>query len=203
MVSTNMETVPLTKGEKTRRHVLETAARLINVKGYHNTSMNDIIDATGVKKGNLYFHFSCKEDLVFELVEHAKKEYGIYLCKNISGENSREKLTSLMEAVGRFHSQNGFIGGCVFGNMALEVGDENPRIAELVRSVFMDWAAMIEALVRRGIESGEIPGKTDPAAAAWHMIATLEGAVMMAKLTKRESDFTAICGSFIDLLFAC
>lgn len=201
MVSTE-SIIQVPKGEKTRQRVLEAAARLITIKGYHNTSMNDIIGATGVKKGNLYFHFSSKDDLVYALISYARKEYAQYLRKNTAGTSAREKLASMMNAVGRYHSRSGFVGGCIFGNMALEVGDENPRIVELVRAVFREWADMIGEMIRYGIDRGEIPGTVDPERAAWQTIATLEGAVMMAKLTKHEEDFFSLCESFLGMLFA-
>jgi AcrR family transcriptional regulator len=50
------------KGEKTRAGVLEAARRLINQKGFRSTSINDIIQTTGVKKGNPYFHFGSREE---------------------------------------------------------------------------------------------------------------------------------------------
>ncbi len=52
---TNVTTV--TKGEETRSRILGSAAGLINRKGLKHTSIRDIIDATGVKKGQSLFSF--------------------------------------------------------------------------------------------------------------------------------------------------
>ena len=75
------------KGRATRARVLRAAMDLINTKGYSNTSVADIIEATGVKKGNLYFHFSSKDDLCLALVEEAKKEYLAYLKGSMKSED--------------------------------------------------------------------------------------------------------------------
>ncbi|MBN1532768.1 MAG: TetR/AcrR family transcriptional regulator [Spirochaetes bacterium] len=195
-----METAPLKKGEQTRQRILEEALRLITVKGYHHTSMNDIIESTGIKKGNLYFHFPSKDDLICELIARARIDYGQYLRKHIQGRGPMERLSSMLQAVRRFHARFGFVGGCIFGNMALEMGDESPRVAQLVREVFEEWGAMIRELVQGARDAGEVPASVNPDAAARMIIATLEGAVMMAKLTKDESDFRAICDSLIVML---
>jgi TetR/AcrR family transcriptional regulator, transcriptional repressor for nem operon len=195
-----MEQIHRTKGEQTRQRILGEAMRLINVKGYHHTSMSDIIESTGIKKGNLYFHFPSKDDLICELIALARDEYGRYLRKNIRGGSPLERLEGMLNGVRRFHASYGFVGGCIFGNMALEMGDENPRVARLVRDVFDEWAGMIRELVESARVAGEVPESVDPGAAARMIIATLEGAVMMAKLTKDEAGFKAVCDSLIMLL---
>src|SRR5690348_12205030 len=51
----------------TRRHELtREAARLFAEKGYHGTSVGDLADAMGVRKGSLYAHIDSKQDLLYE-----------------------------------------------------------------------------------------------------------------------------------------
>ncbi len=196
----NMDSQTSSKGEQTKQRILREAARLITVKGYHNTSMNDIIEATGVKKGNLYFHFPCKDDLIRALILAAKKEYGQYLLKSIRGDRPFQRIASLVDAVRRFHRGYGFVGGCVFGNMALEMGDEDPVMAGLVSGVFDQWAALIRTMVVEAAEAGEIRDSVDPDSASRLIIAALEGAVMMAKLSKKDEDFREIGDTLLALL---
>lgn len=49
------------KGQLTKRNIIGKSLQLFSVKGYYNTSINDILDATGLKKGGLYGHFAGKE----------------------------------------------------------------------------------------------------------------------------------------------
>lgn len=49
--------------------LLETATRLFKEKGYHNTSMQDLADALGLKKGSLYYYIKSKEELLCRLLE--------------------------------------------------------------------------------------------------------------------------------------
>ncbi|MBF8258726.1 MAG: hypothetical protein HW377_1100 [Actinobacteria bacterium] len=50
-------------GIKTREQIIEEALQIFSVKGYFNTSINDILAATGLTKGGLYGHFASKEEL--------------------------------------------------------------------------------------------------------------------------------------------
>ncbi len=100
-----------TKGEKTKARVLETARRLVNEKGFCNTSINDIIQATGVKKGNLYFHFSSKEELSLAILEEAGKQFSAFLLKSLQGERPLDKLSNFLDAVFEKHRRARFVGG--------------------------------------------------------------------------------------------
>ena len=100
-----------TKGEITKARVLQTASRLINEKGFCNTSINDIIQATGVKKGNLYFHFPSKEELSLAILEEANKEFAAFLSRTLQGERPLDRLSKFLDAVFEKHRRARFVGG--------------------------------------------------------------------------------------------
>jgi AcrR family transcriptional regulator len=54
---------PVTKGERTRALLLDTALRLFVANGYHGTSMRQIADEAGLALGGIYNHFGNKEDI--------------------------------------------------------------------------------------------------------------------------------------------
>ncbi len=56
-----------TKAARTRRRILDAAARLFAEKGYSVTSLREIAEAADLKDGSLYYHFTSKEELVDEV----------------------------------------------------------------------------------------------------------------------------------------
>lgn len=54
-----------------RQEILRTSARLFQQQGYDGTSMNDVAAALKLSKGGLYHHFQSKEEILFELMNHA------------------------------------------------------------------------------------------------------------------------------------
>ncbi|MBN2297743.1 MAG: TetR/AcrR family transcriptional regulator [Deltaproteobacteria bacterium] len=178
----------LTKGEKTRAKILRSAMTLINTRGYTNTSINDIIESSGVQKGNLYFHFSSKDDLCLALVEEAKKEYLAYLKGSMKSEDPLGKIGNILDAILLRHRKMNFIGGCIFGNMALEMTDINSRFSAVIKEVFNEWEELLAVLLQEAQGSGDLDEKIDPVSLARFIVASMEGAIMMAKVSKEEDD---------------
>ena len=176
------------KGENTHTRVIETARWLVNKNGFSNTSINDIIEATGVKKGNLYFHFSSKEELGLAILRDAADEFFQFLSDSFQGKTPMEMLSSFFDAVLEKHRKTNFIGGCIFGNTALEMSDRNPKFLNPIRSVFNTWVDRIANLLIEAQKLGELESKFSPHLLAKQIVASIEGGIMMARLTKNEND---------------
>jgi AcrR family transcriptional regulator len=54
-----------------RQEILRTAGRLFQQRGYDATSMNDVAAALKLSKGGLYHHFQSKDEILFEIMNHA------------------------------------------------------------------------------------------------------------------------------------
>jgi TetR/AcrR family transcriptional regulator, cholesterol catabolism regulator len=53
------------------QEILRSAARLFQQRGYDATSMNDVAAALKLSKGGLYHHFQSKDEILFEIMNHA------------------------------------------------------------------------------------------------------------------------------------
>jgi TetR/AcrR family transcriptional repressor of nem operon len=188
-----------TKGETTKAKVLEAARFLINTKGFSNTTVNDIIQTTGVKKGNLYFHFPSKEDLGMAILQEAKRNFFLFLSNSLRGVSPLEKINNFFEAVFEKHKKTNFVGGCLFGNTALEMSDTNPRFSNLIKEVFHEWTSTITELLREAKEAGNLKQEIQPELLAKQIIATIEGGIMMARVSKNEDDLRD-CLKFLRIL---
>lgn len=58
----------LTKGERTRKKIIDAALTLFSDQGYHGTSMRQIADQAGIALGGIYNHFSSKEEIFTAVV---------------------------------------------------------------------------------------------------------------------------------------
>ena len=61
-----------TRGRARRQQILDEAARLFAERGYHPTSVAEIVDSLGVGKGVFYWYFESKEQLFLELMARAR-----------------------------------------------------------------------------------------------------------------------------------
>ncbi len=179
------------KGLETKRLVAREALRVINEHGIRATSVNDLVERTGVKKGNLYFHYESKEAIGRAALEEARAQSAGYQRAAVKGQTPLEKLFDIVEAVYRFHEERGFVGGCVFGNTALETADDGSGYGPLVRDIFDEWAGMFRHLLEKARDRGDLPPGIDPLPMSRHIVAVLEGGIMLCRLNKKGDDLAS------------
>jgi TetR/AcrR family transcriptional repressor of nem operon len=170
------------KGSETKEKIVQRALELFHEKGFNLTSMNDIVEITGVKKGNLYFHYNSKEELAVEVLKEALRGYDRFISSRMTGETSLTKLESMINAIVAFHVEHANGRGCIFGNMALETKDKDSALSDFVQSVFSGWEKNIGDLLKNSIHKGEIQIMDSPERYARVIIAQLEGAVMLSSV---------------------
>src|SRR5689334_13587777 len=56
------------RAKETRRRIFAAAAELFAQKGYHATTVSEIVERAGVAKGTFFVHFATKDAVVTELV---------------------------------------------------------------------------------------------------------------------------------------
>ncbi len=177
-----------TKGEQTRARVIREARELIIANGFKGTSISQIIDHTGVKKGALYFHFANKDELGYSILQDARDEFFGFLERSLAGDSPLQKVHSFLSAILDQQKNQHFVGGCLFGNTALEMSDSNERFGALILSVFTGWIDRLAGLLEEARQGGELDRGTNPLLLAKTMVAAIEGGIMMARLSKNRSD---------------
>lgn len=55
--------------EERKNEILDAADKLFTQKGFDGTSTNDILEAVGIARGTLYYHFKSKEDIMDSLID--------------------------------------------------------------------------------------------------------------------------------------
>jgi len=63
-----MKGVKQPRALETREKILQAAARLIALKGYHDTKLEEVLDTAQVTKGAFFYHFHDREDLGFAVL---------------------------------------------------------------------------------------------------------------------------------------
>ena len=170
----------------TKERILDEATRLAHQKGFRATSLNDLLLAAGVKKGTLYYHFSGKDDIGLAVLERAKARFLAWIDQLLFAPPNSEGLERFFVAVLELHRGNGFVGGCLWGNTALEMSDANARDAACVNGVFEEWCERVEKAILAGQQTGQIRCDIPGRDLAQMVVATVEGGIMMSRLKKEE-----------------
>jgi TetR/AcrR family transcriptional repressor of nem operon len=180
------DVIKKTKGEITRERILDAARELFNAKGFSATTINDLVEYTGAKKGCLYFHFSGKDEIAQAVFQDASAQFMGFLDKVLEGENAGAALDNFLNLALERHISAGFVGGCIFGNTALEMSDSNEEFARLVEHFFDEWIERLACVARRAQLSGQMRRDIPAEAVARQIVAILEGGIMMSRLKKSE-----------------
>ncbi len=91
---------------KTKQEILTTALELFNVRGSGNVSTRHIAEDLGISPGNLYYHYSSKEDIIRalfgELDKMSDEAYGFSLDAPLTLERVAQMLSVTFDIVWRY-----------------------------------------------------------------------------------------------------
>jgi len=177
----------MTKGEDTRREIIEKAAPLFNQKGIEGTSLSDLMRVTGLQKGGLYRHFSSKEELAGEAFDYAWQQAVIVRLHGI--DEAADSVERLKKMIDNFVDlREGLVpGGCPVMNTAVEADDGNSMLRNRAKGALNEWMAKLSKTVSRGIAEKEIDPRVDPKILAQVIISSLEGALLVSRLENDRS----------------
>lgn len=174
----------MTKGQQTRREIIEKAAPLFNQRGYEGTSLSDLMDATGLQKGGIYRHFGSKEELAAAAFDYSWLKAA---SKRLDGiDDSADSVDRLKKMISNFVELGpGLVpGGCPLMNTAIESDDGNPILRARAKKALQSWTSRLSKIIREGIAHGQINGSISPQKVARLIIATLEGGLLISRLQK-------------------
>lgn len=167
--------------------LIGNAELLMHRQGFAATSVNDILAATGVTKGALYHYFPGKDDLELAVLERSGEAFLQWVDEVLTGTSPKRKLEHFFASVLKHHRNEGFVGGCLFGNTALEMSDSSRRHADSVDSIFCEWSKKIDVVIRAGQLENQIRNDISASKLADTIVASLEGGIMLSRLRKSEA----------------
>jgi TetR/AcrR family transcriptional regulator, transcriptional repressor for nem operon len=174
-------------GRGTREAIISAATRLIHVHGYNATSLDDVLRESGVGKGNFYHHFKSKEDLGYAILDKivdAFLERTLEPCFADADAPPLGQIRCFLDRVLQAQRDQNCVGGCVMGNLASELSDVHEGFRTRLATLFMAWQARLASALESARRRGELTGATEPERLARFVVASLEGAILLAKVSK-------------------
>ena len=174
----------LTKSDRTKMFIIEKSAPIFNTKGYAATSMQDILQATGLAKGGIYGNFASKDEIAVEAFDFAMNVQMEAIAFKIKQEKtSAGKLIAVLQFYKNFTVAPLIEGGCPLMNTAVDADDNIPFLKERAMKALKKMLSSLEYIIQRGIDNGEFSPTLNVQTEAAMIFATIEGGVMMSKLS--------------------
>ncbi len=131
-----------TKAETMRNKIVSTADDLFYRQGFNHTSFSDIAKVVGISRGNFYYHFKTKDDILAAVIEN--KKIGIKQIINEWNENissAKERLHQYVDMIVGYRD-NIVKYGCPIGTVCSElnkINNINYSDATQMIVLFRDW----------------------------------------------------------------
>jgi TetR/AcrR family transcriptional repressor of nem operon len=174
-------------GRSTREAVIAAAMRLIPVHGYNAMALDDVLRESGVGKGNFYYHFKSKEDLghaILDQIVDGFLERTLAPCFADPDGAPLGQIRCFLDRVVEAQRERNCVGGCVMGNLASELSDIHEGFRTRLATLFTAWQARLATALDSARRRGELASGSDPETVARFVVASLEGAILLAKVSK-------------------
>jgi TetR/AcrR family transcriptional repressor of nem operon len=182
----------MSKGENTKKFIIEQATPIFNKKGIFGTSMSDIMEAAKLSKGSLYVHFEDKDSLAFSVLEYSLTLQNKKLSISMDHiDNPYEKLLGYLE-VYRDPMNPTVPGGCPMMNFGMEADDNFPLVKERIDKAIEMRQKFLEDIIKDGIQQGIFKSDWNYREFATVMFAMIQGGIMVCRIAGNSTKMAAI-----------
>jgi TetR/AcrR family transcriptional regulator, transcriptional repressor for nem operon len=185
---------------ETRERLLAAAMRLFREKGYHSTSIADILGEAGANSGSLYHFFPTKQDILLTVLDRYLAGISPMLLEPAwaAVEDPIEKVFALLGRYREALVSTDCTYGCPIGSLALELHEPDPPVRARLAANFSAWVAAVEGCFRAAED--RLPADVDHHALAVFALTTMEGGVMLSRTHRNLATYDAAVRTLRDYL---
>jgi len=168
-----------------KERVLKNAMHVFWEKGYNGTSMQDLVDATGLNRSSIYNSFGSKLELYQNTLSLYQRESGGMFQKAlVKAQNPLEAIRLVFEGFLPEITNDEKGKGCFVMNCKAEMGNQDQDIREWLLGTQEHTLSTFQNLIRDGQEQGIINKKQDPESYAYFVFNAFQGFRMTGILVK-------------------
>lgn len=183
-------------GRPVRDELVAEARALIQQVGVGGFSYGVLADRLGISAPSIHHHFRTKEDLVAEVAARYRSDFADTVAA-IDHPSAGQRLAAYVELYAETSTRSML---CLCGAVAAEWGTVGAKPRSEVEGFFADQRAWLETTLAAGVEAGEYRPDLDVAATASALLATLEGALLLARADGEADLVGTSCAAVIRLL---
>jgi AcrR family transcriptional regulator len=181
----------------TRDHIIQAADRLFYELGYEHTSFSDIADAVQISRGNFYYHFKTKDEILDAVINLRLANTRAMLERwEIEGKTPADRIRSFIHILIANRAQIKR-HGCPVGTLCTELaklGHPSQGEASELFTLFRTW------LRRQFVALGR---ESDADQLAMHLLARSQGVATLATAFHDEKFIRQEVKQMCDWVRAC
>ena len=177
----------MARSSDAKERLINSVLELVSERSYANVGVQELCEHAGAKKGSFYYFFKSKQDLILEALENqAQAVDNIILIPAFSSELAPlERIEQMFELTYRYQKslkeKTGRVGGCFFGNLALELSTQDEIIRHRLDKIFNRQIKLIKQCLEEAVTKGYL-SEIDIQLRSEAIMAYWEGAILFAKV---------------------
>lgn len=167
----------------TKEKLLDAAQRLMLVKGYPATTVDEICGAAGLTKGSFFHYFESKEELGKEMLGRyvSFKQQMWQAAPFMKKSDPLLRIYGYLDFAVQLYKKPESQNGCLLGHFTQELSDTYPEIRSLCAECFGQWAKTFKRDLDEAKAMYAAKKSIDTQSLAEHFIAVLEGSLILGK----------------------
>ena len=172
-----------------RERILDAGLRVMFRTGYVGSGVRAIMAEANAPQGSFTNHFRSKEDFASQVLaryfDHIRQLVSQALDDR--GLTPRQGLQRYLEIISERLAQDGFIRGCLIGDLSIEASCHSEALREQLAAIYLEWRAPFAACIREAQEAGELASAFGPEELADFLLASWEGAILRMKVERSSA----------------
>lgn len=167
--------------EFNREETLSKAMDVFWEKGYKATSIEDLVNRMGIKRGSIYNTFGDKRSLFIAAVEYYGQSVTSETIKVLSSPGSplgniKKFFDTLVKTPADRKTR-----GCLISNTVVELAPHDEKVAEIVKGILTKIQSAFYDCLNRAVEEGELPSGTDTLVLSHFLATSTHGLIVTGK----------------------
>lgn len=184
-----------------RNEVLLKAMKLFWKKGYHATSVQDLVDGLGINRGSLYDTYGGKKNLFDQAIESYTFSNQKLLCDLLATEeNVKGTLRMVFKKIVDADISDIDCKGCFVVNTTIELLPNDIGLQKVITDYKKSIIQMFYDLLQKGINKREIPKNKDIKTIANLFYTLMTGLRVISKNGARKKESLASVDAVLSLL---
>ncbi|MEM6453367.1 MAG: TetR/AcrR family transcriptional regulator [Cyanobacteria bacterium P01_D01_bin.105] len=168
--------------KRTREDILKSVVNTVHRQGLTATGLSELFKISGASSGSFYNYFRSKHELGHALIDYewAQLQQAVLEPAASQTDDPVDQVFWILDRLEAKQLKNPKCGGCLLGNLVVDLVEQDPSFREHLMRVFDLWEGAIAQILHQAKPQLE-PG-IKPDTLAEQLITTIEGAMLMGKL---------------------
>lgn len=192
-----------TRGDASRRIVLENAVDLASIEGLDGLSIGRLATAARVSKSGVATLFGTKERLQLATVAAAAQRFRETVLEPARVEpRGIRRIVALLDAWIAYSRDRVFPGGCFFAAAVADFDSKPGSVRDAIARAYASWNDYVRVALGYAVDQGELAADTDAAQLSFEFMALLDSANTRSVMTGSNEPYRFARRALVSRLLA-